>query len=376
MIDFIKKYKAFGIGLLIVVPVILVLHKIKFILIPDDAPIEIFLVFTFWWFMISLLIHKLDYLKKNKRTIYKIGGLMLLFFGAMIIDSNMRIPDNPITFLLLVLFWLGGIYILTPVFFKKYLKLIAGIYISAMLYFTYVRLFSGDIDTYLEIKKETAISFFFIPIPLFIVLWLFEQWKWLKTLQADKSKAELALLKTQINPHFFFNTLNNLYALTVKNSDQAPAVILKLSEMMRYTIYEGKKELVPLKDEIEYLNNYIDLHRIRYHKSVDIQFNSSVDENLQIAPLMYIILLENAFKHGVESLSDQAYIHINLQGDADGMHFTIENNFESNDGEQEKGIGLDNLKQRLNLIYPNQHELNISQKESIFKVDLKIMAHD
>ncbi len=374
MIDFIKKYKAFGIGLLIIVPIIFILQQIKFILIPDDAPIEIFLVFTFWWFMISLPIHKLDYLKKNKRTIYKIGGLMLLFFGAMIVDSNMRMPDNPITFLLILIFLLGSIYILTPVFFKKYLKLIVAIYVSAMLYFTYVRLFSGDMETYREIKKGMAISFFFIPIPLFIILWLFEQWKWLKTLQADKSKAELALLKTQINPHFFFNTLNNLYALTVKNSDQAPGVILKLSEMMRYTIYEGKKDLVPLKEEIEYLNNYIDLHRIRYHKSVDIQFNSSVDESLQIAPLMYIILLENAFKHGVESLSDKAYIHINLQNDANGILFTIENNFEASESNQEKGIGLDNIKQRLKLIYPKQHELNISEKESIFKVDLKIMA--
>ena len=373
MIDFIKKYKAFGIGLLIVVPIIVVLHQIKFILIPDDAPIEVFLVFIFWWFMISLLIHKLDYLKKNKRTIYKIGGLMLLFIIAMLVDSNMRMPDNPITFFLLLMFWLGGIYVLTPVFFKKYLKLIVGIYVSAMLYFTYVRLFSGDIDTYLAIKKETAISFFFVPIPLFITLWLFEQWKWLRTLQADKSKAELALLKTQINPHFFFNTLNNLYALTVKNSDQAPGVILKLSEMMRYTIYEGKKDLVPLKEEIEYLNNYIDLHKIRYHKSVDIQFKHSVGENDKITPLLFIILLENAFKHGIESLSDKAYIHINLQRLANGIQFSIENNFELSEVNRDKGIGLDNLRQRLELTYPKQHELNISEKESIFKVDLKIM---
>jgi len=374
MIDFIKKYKAFGIGLFIVVPIILVLQQIKFILIPDDAPIEIFLVFTFWWFMVSLPIHKWDYLKKNRQTIYKIGGLMLLFITAMIVDSNMRMPDNPLTFFFLLMFWLGGIYILTPSFFKKYFKLIVGIYVSAMLYFTYVRLFSGDLETYLEIKKEMAIGFFFYPIPVLIALWIFEQWKWLKTLQADKSKAELALLKTQINPHFFFNTLNNLYALTVKNSDQAPAVILKLSEMMRYTIYEGKKDFVSLKEEIEYLENYIDLHKIRYHKSVDIQFTQSVRENDRITPLLFIILLENAFKHGIESLRDKAYIHINLQSDSNGILFSIENNFEASESIQEKGIGLDNIKQRLNLIYPKQHELHISEKESIFKVDLKIMT--
>ena len=374
MIDFIKKYKAFGIGLFIVVPIILVLQQIKFILIPDDAPIEVFLVFTFWWFMVSLPIYKWDYLKKNRQTIYKIGGLMLLFITAMIVDSNMRMPDNPLTFFFLLMFWLGGIYILTPSFFKKYFKLIVGIYVSAMLYFTYVRLFSGDLETYLEIKKEMAIGFFFYPIPVLIALWIFEQWKWLKTLQADKSKAELALLKTQINPHFFFNTLNNLYALTVKNSDEAPGVILKLSEMMRYTIYEGKKDFVSLKEEIEYLKNYIDLHKIRYHKSVDIQFTRSVRENDRITPLLFIILLENAFKHGIESLRDKAYIHINLQSDSNGIQFSIENNFEASESIQEKGIGLDNLKQRLELSYPKQHELHISQKESIFKVDLKIMT--
>lgn len=374
MIDFIKKYKAFGIGLLIIVPIILILHQIKFILIPDDAPIEIFLVFTFWWFMISLPIHKLNYLKKNKRTIYKIGGLMLLFFGAMIVDSNMRMPDNPITFLLLLIFLLGSIYILTPIFFTKYLKLILAIYVSAMLYFTYVRLFSGDLETYREVRKGMAISFFFIPIPLFIILWLFEQWKWLKNLQADKSKAELALLKTQINPHFFFNTLNNLYALTVKNSDQAPGVILKLSEMMRYTIYEGKKEFVPLKDEIEYLNNYIDLHRIRYYKSVDIQFNSTVDESMQVAPLMYIILLENAFKHGIESIREGAFLHMNLENIDNTIHFSLSNNFEINESEEKKGIGLANLKQRLELIYPKKHELKLSIKDNIFKVDFKIQV--
>ena len=372
MIDFIKKYKAFGIGLIILIPVVLFLSYIEFLLIPDDAPLEVFLMLTFWWFMISLPIHKLDYLKKKKSTLFKIGSLLLVFIVIMIVDSNMRMPDNPVTIFLLLIFCIGGVYILAPIFFKKYLKLIVAIYVSVMLYFTYVRLFSGDLETYLETEKGMALSMFFIPIPVFIALWLFEQWKWLKSLQADKSKAELALLKTQVNPHFFFNTLNNLYALSIKNSDEAPGVILKLSEMMRYTIYEGKKDLVPLKAEIEYLQNYIDLHKIRYHKSVDIQFVHSIGKYETITPLLFIILLENAFKHGVDSLSDKAYIHMNLKSDEKSIHFSIENNFENSESNQEKGIGLDNLKQRLKLTYPKQHELIISQKESIFKVVLKI----
>ena len=109
----------------------------------------------------------------------------------------------------------------------------------------------------MKIKEELPFFIFFLPIPVLFLVWVFEQWKWVQNLKAEKSKTELSLLRSQINPHFFFNTLNNLYALTIKNSKQAPDVILKLSDMMRYTIYEGEKETVKLGDEIEYLKNYM-----------------------------------------------------------------------------------------------------------------------
>jgi LytS/YehU family sensor histidine kinase len=203
-------------------------------------------------------------------------------------------------------------------------------------------------------------------------LWVYEQWKWLKTLQADKSSAELELLKTQINPHFFFNTLNNLYSLTVTRSEKAPEVILKLSDMMRYTIYEGKKELVPLKSEIEYLENYIELHRIRYKKSVKIAFDHDIDSNTEISPLLFIILLENAFKHGIDTLSDAAYISMKLTQNEKEIDFSIENNFDPKEISVDKGIGLENLKRRLDLIYPRQHELIIAQENNVFNVNLKV----
>ena len=135
----------------------------------------------------------------------------------------------------------------------------------------------------------------------------------MKTIESKKTKAELSLLKSQINPHFFFNTLNNLYGLILEKSDDAPNVVLKLSDIMRYTIYMGKEDVIPLKDEIEYLKNYIELHKIRYQKRVDIVFNHSQEMNCQIAPLLFIIPLENAFKHGVESLTKDAYINVNIK---------------------------------------------------------------
>ena len=125
---------------------------------------------------------------------------------------------------------------------------------------------------------------------------MIKQIKFILTLKNEKAKAELALLKSQINPHFLFNSLNNLYGLTIEKSDDAPTVVLKLSDMLRYTIYEGQENIVPLKEEVNYLQNYIELHKIRHQKSVDIVFDYEIDESIRVAPLLFIILLENAFK--------------------------------------------------------------------------------
>jgi len=188
----------------------------------------------------------------------------------------------------------------------------------------------------------------------------------------EQSQAELMHLRSQLNPHFFFNTLNNLYALTRKNSKQAPEIIMKLSEMMRYTIYEGEKNKVSIKDEILYLENYIELHKIRYRKNVLFEFNHSVDETHMISPLLFINLLENAFKHGVDTLMDNAFIKMNLTDDAHFIYFSIENNFDKKERNQPKGIGITNLKRRLQLLYPKAHNFVLTQQENIYKATLKI----
>ena len=374
MIKFLKKYKAFFIGL-VVIPIVAFLEYIGFVIIPDEALVEVFFVIVFWWLLISLPIHNWTYLKRYKNTFLKILFLILLFFITLLIDGLMDVPDNPITFILLLGFWIGCVYLLIPSFVKKYWKLILLIYGPLFLYFFYLRLFSGDEQGYLEIKEDIPFFMFFLPIPVLFFVWIFEQWKWIKNLKAEKSKSELSLLRTQINPHFFFNTLNNLYALTIKNSKEAPEVILKLSDMMRYTIYEGEKETVKLGDEIDYLNNYIELHKIRYKKTVEITFKRDIDDSLSIAPLLYIILLENAFKHGIETLTENAFIHINLYEDNDFIFFKIENNFDPKQISEVKGIGLTNLKRRLALIYPKKHELTVDKTNNIYKATLKISKH-
>ncbi len=372
MIQFLKKYKAFLFGFVIIVPIFYLLDYIGLILLPKERSYEIIIYSIFWGSIIALPIHNYNYLKSKKKTLLRVLFLIVLFFMAFAIDSIMQMPDNPITFILLMGFWFGLAYVLVPDFIKKYWKLIVFFYAPLFLYFIYLRLFSGDLDAYLKIKEDFPFFIFFLPLPILFFLWIYEQWKWLQSLKAEKTQAELSMLQAQINPHFFFNTLNNLYALTIKNSEKAPEVILKLSDMMRYTIYEGKKDTVPVKDEIEYLSNYIELHKIRYRNKVDIKFTREIDNTIDVTPLLFIILLENAFKHGLEKNHEDGFIHMELKGDSNQIQFTIKNKFDPTQEDETTGIGLSNLKRRLDLTYPNKYELNISAENNVYSANLKI----
>lgn len=224
-------------------------------------------------------------------------------------------------------------------------------------------------ETYFSLFKYALI----LTLGYIILSWFFNRYKDFKQLKNEKAKAELSLLKSQINPHFFFNTLNNLYGLTIEKSTDAPNMILKLSDLMRYTIYEGKEDFIDLESEISYLKNFIELHQLRYKTKVDITFDVKVNHPHKIAPLLFIILLENAFKHGVENLSKDAYINSKLYTSSNNVVYSVENNFKSSKAKLTSGMGLANLKHRLNLIYPQKHDLNIEQKTSTYcaTLDLK-----
>ncbi|MEE9363546.1 MAG: sensor histidine kinase [Cellulophaga sp.] len=364
-----NKYTAIAIGFFIVLSIIIVLHQLGLIIVPDfkSEYAEVSVIFIFWWSLSSFFIYRFPYLLKNKRALYTIGILLIIITVLITVEYNNTTPDHPISITLMMLFWLVCIYLIAPEFSMKYRKLILSVYAVLILVFLYSRLFTS----YDQELKFDVLSAWMLTFPAIIALWAFEQWKWLKNLKKGKADAELQLLKNQINPHFFFNTLNNLYGLTVEKSDDAPKVVLKLSEMMRYTIYEGKEDYVSLKDEVTYLENFIELHKIRYHQHVDISFNYTLNDEYKVAPLLYIILLENAFKHGVECLTQDAYIYINLKAEKGIIYFEIENNLEYKDTVF-KGIGLNNLKERLRLIYPKKHFLTIDEKELIYKARLEI----
>ena len=214
---------------------------------------------------------------------------------------------------------------------------------------------------------------YFSSILILVLYWIFKQTKSIIRLKNEKAKTELMHLKSQVNPHFFFNMLNNLYGLVDKDSKKAQALILKLSDMMRYSIYDGQQDVVLLTEEVDYIKNYIELHKMRYHKKIDIQFKYSTDkEGYKIMPLLFIILLENAFKHGVENLRENAYVHIDMNIVNHKIQFKIENNFDPTQTTEKDGIGLHNLKRRLELVYPNTHSLSISVTDTVYKAVLNI----
>ena len=216
--------------------------------------------------------------------------------------------------------------------------------------------------------------FLTIEIAYLIFYWVYKYRRGIQQLKSDKLEAELMLLKNQINPHFFFNTLNNLYSLIKKDADAAQDYVLKLSDLMRFTIYDSGKESVMLKDEVSYLINFIDSQTARYHKEIDLNFEKTIkNSDASVAPLLFINLLENAFKHGVEKATDNAYVHVKLIEDDTKISFTVKNNYDAEDTSENEGIGLKNLKDRLNLLYPNSHKLCNSMEENIYTTTLEII---
>jgi two-component system LytT family sensor kinase len=197
-------------------------------------------------------------------------------------------------------------------------------------------------------------------------------------LQTQTMQSELRFLKSQINPHFLFNTLNNLYALTMKKSDKAPEIVIKLSEMMRYMLYECNEKRVPLRKEVNYLRNYLDLERLRQGKNVEITFevNGQIG-NQQIAPLLFIPFLENSFKHGLNNQITTGYVNISLQINDQDIQMYIENSKaptvpKPDTGRKSGGIGLVNVRRRLNILYPNKYELQINDSPNSYGVLLEV----
>lgn len=225
---------------------------------------------------------------------------------------------------------------------------------------------------------------------LFTILWiipfaLFSRFMvdWFKNkriksiMETQQLKSELAMLRNQVNPHFLFNVLNNIDAMVYPHSEEASEAIMKLSSIMRYMLYDSDSDFVKINQEVNYIKAFVDLQKMRLKPTDHIVFETNdPDADFKIAPMILIPFVENAFKHA-SRVDNQLMIDISLTVEADLMHFIIKNSFDSYTQEEKDetgGIGLSNVKKRLNLIYQHQHQLHISQEDGLYVVDLSIKS--
>ncbi len=238
-------------------------------------------------------------------------------------------------------------------------------------------------DGHIHILKFTRImqNALIIASPVaFTTGWrLFADWKEKREknfrLEKEKREAQLEYLKSQINPHFLFNTLNNIYGHALEESKKVPELLLKLSDFLSFSLYESNAQIIPLEKELSLVNNVVDLEKSRFEDRVSVKFDimGSI-EDISVPPLILLPFVENAFKHGLKDETDKAFIDIQLKASDEQLYFKVENSKVSgfSDHTQKSGLGLKNIRERLDLLYGKQYSLDISKNKEIFIIELLI----
>jgi len=231
-----------------------------------------------------------------------------------------------------------------------------------------------------SLSRFLLVFFFFTSFYYFVDI--YDQQKEIRKLSSFKTQKialESSFLKSQVNPHFLFNTLNNIYALSLKKSAQTEVVIERLESLLHYMLYECKSDLVPLENEFKFTNSYIALEKLR-HKEEECKVTVEISGDTahkKIAPLLLINFLENAFKHGTKSSFGKSWINMKVEVNEHSVHFQLQNSKPFRPSgqaitEYKGGIGIKNVKRRLEILYPNQHRLSINNLKDRFEIDLLI----
>ncbi len=278
-------------------------------------------------------------------------------------------------------FFLIPRFLLTKKYWLYFIFLFASI--ATVFYLTVALFIFSDFNPEILAKTNPVIEKI---IPVIIIntvsLWLLSivssvlmaAYNRLKQTEEEKLSAQIASLKSQINPHFLFNTLNNIYATAIDTSPKAADMVDRLSDMMRYTMKDTQQNFVLLEDELNYIDNFIELQKLRLDRSVKLEYHTlEIIPVLQIAPMLLIPFIENAFKHGVNS-EQKSWIIIELTMNKTQFQLNVTNNKVSvqKDIFERSGLGIENTKHRLNLIYPSKHLLAINDTEKEFSVSLFI----
>ena len=320
------------------------------------------------------------------------GGLTGLSFSISILPNLVQfavliilIADMPFCYI--------TIYFLTPRYLlkKKYFLFVLNLFLSILLVKPLADLllfrafgFSTEAspDYYLFFWKS-FIDFFsdgcVSACTVFLCLKLFKTW-YLKhaegqILMRANAEAEMQLLKAQVQPHFLFNTLNNIYSFTLNKSSKAKELVDNLNNIMNYMVNDCKVELIELTKDLKMIQDYIELEKVRYGKRLDIIVNiEGENKNKMVTPLLMIPFIENSFKHGASKMLKDPWIKLFIQADEDVLHFTLNNNKQPEKKviAKKQGIGLANVKKRLALLYPKNHLLLIESTENTFTVNMQI----
>lgn len=290
------------------------------------------------------------------------------------------------------------IYALIPPFLNKNRKLAFGISFFFAVYLVHI-IYTASRSFYLELKYPdffrrndfweklfdfklyfVNITWFILPTIIILAWKYYQDQKEVLILREEKKTTELNALKNQLNPHFLFNTLNNLYTLALKKSDQAPAAIMKLSKILDYLLYQCKDPYVPIQGEVRLLNNYLALEELRYGERLSVTFDYNIGEQVMIAPLLLLTFTENAFKHGVSQAIQQATIEIHLHARKDKISFRIRNSKPKLRGPsgdtQRESLGLRNINRQLELLYPNSAILSTEDQDTHYSLILELHPHE
>jgi hypothetical protein len=237
------------------------------------------------------------------------------------------------------------------------------------------RLGYSDLIKYILLSKVPTLLF---PAVILIAAGFYEQQKHLLSLKQQKQAAELNALKNQLNPHFIFNTLNNIYSMAINGSAHTAEAIAKLSGIFDYVLHQCHDRYVALSAEIEMIDNYMALEKLRYGDRVQVTFTqNTMNTSAKVAPLLYLSLIENAFKHGASQALSQAEIDISIDADEQQVRFHIRNTkpSPSQNHSSSHAIGSANLKKQLELLYPGQHQLHVHETEDDYQVKLTLPSH-
>lgn len=321
---------------------------------------------TFW--IAILLIYGIFFGRRNNnylQTLFFVGLLMPVVIASTYLFNYYLIPRFVITGRYRLFFLYSFYTILTALFLEMMVALLTFLVMAEL---RVHNMSPASVDIFFLLSSFLVVVFLGVAIKM-VSFWRQSKDDY-QTLALEKIEMELKFLKAQLNPHFLFNTLNNLYYLTTEKSDKAPQAILQLSEMLDYVMHSGKSTFVPLMRELKQVENYIALELLRYEDRVQVTTQFAGDlQKYEIGPMILITLIENAFKHGVMPTVSKSWITLQVEEKMNNLHISISNSAANK--KEGNGIGLDNLRNQLNHLYHSHYSLEIiNSNDHSFSVNL------